>query len=92
MQLSSAIEKIKQGLARNEKVCYGKEQVIESCNTGAVETLLITEQLIREDKEFVNQCMQLVEACKGNILIVPDKTDEHKMVQGLGGSVGVTRY
>jgi len=92
MQLSSAIEKIKQGLARNEKVCYGKEQVIESCNTGAVETLLITEQLITEDKEFVNQCMQLVEACKGNILIVPDKTDEHKMVQGLGGSVGVTRY
>lgn len=92
IQLSQAVNTVKQNLAKNQKVCYGTQEVVEQCNMGSVETLLVTETFVKEHKENANLCINLVEACKGSTLIVPHKTDEHKMVQGLGGIVAILRY
>ncbi len=92
IKLAQCVNRLKQHLASNTKVVYGPQEVKQQSENGAVEVLLVSEKKIKQDRDFVEECMKIVEKMKGDTLIVPDKTDESKMVDGLGGLIALLRY
>ena len=75
---------------------YGFAQVENAAQAGAVETLLVTNKLIRKYKidknERLEELMNTVENTGGKIVIVSEEHELGKQLEGLGGIGAVLRY
>ncbi|MGC8645072.1 MAG: hypothetical protein ACP5UO_02240 [Thermoplasmata archaeon] len=69
---------------------YGREKVFIALNSGAVETLVITDRYFRENNAF-----PLLETCRGKgcrVFIVHSSWETGKIIGSYGGIVGILRY
>lgn len=71
-------------------VTYGKSEVINASNAGAVKNLLVLDNLVRQ--EDVEGIMNLVENTGGKVMIVSSEHEGGKQLGALGGIAGLLRY
>lgn len=79
------------------KACYGLPEVTLASQTGAINTLLITDQFIKNKKQantflIIDQIMKQVETSQGQIYILSIENQAGKTLQGLGGIAVLLRY
>ena len=91
------VEKLLQGISKQELSCYGFIEVENAAQAGAIESLLITDTLIKKSREEnnyqkIDQIMKQVDASKGSITIISSEHDGGKKLDGLGGIGGLLRY
>jgi len=91
------VEKVMEELAKKGKVAYGLKQVEEAALVGAVETLLVTDNIIqklRQDENFgrLDHIMRGVDKQKGEVVIVSGEHVGGKKLDGLGGVAALLRY
>ena len=72
-----------------EKVTYGKEEVMEALKIGAVETLLISEDI---DDKTMEEFEELAEQTKAETKIISLDTNEGMQLKNLGGIAAILRY
>lgn len=92
-----SISKLLENINRGSKNCYGYDNCVESINSGAVETLLISTKLIDESKESgsyseINELMRLVEQLNGDLVIVNSKNESGRILDGIGSIACILRY
>jgi protein pelota len=75
---------------------YGLAETRGAADAGAVETLLVTNELIRKHKadksEVIENTMNAVENAGGKIVIVSEEHELGKQLEGLGGIGAILRY
>lgn len=71
-------------------VAYGKKEVKNTANAGAVERLLVLDELVRE--EDVESIMNLVESTGGKVMVVSSEHEGGKQLKALGGIAALLRY
>lgn len=71
---------------------YGTADVINAVNTGAVETLLVCDNLIRINREQTEKIMQDVKTTRGNIHIINHGGEAGKQLNSLGGIAALLRF
>ncbi|BFI76406.1 mRNA surveillance protein pelota [Sulfurisphaera ohwakuensis] len=90
------MEKIMENLAKNTGlVAYGKEEVKKSAEYGAVDKLLVIEDLLSSDEEErmeIEKIMEEVENKNGRVLIVPKDSPIYYEVRNLTGLVALLRF
>ena len=87
----SAINEILQEIAKSSNlVVYGKKQVKEAINLGAIEKLLVLDNLIRS--EDLEESMDMVENMSGEVLVISSQHEGGKQLEGLGGMAATLRY
>ena len=87
----SAINEILQEIAKSSNlVVYGKKQVKEAINLGAIEKLLVLDNLIRS--EDLEESMDMVENMSGEVLVISSQHEGGKQLEGLGGMAAILRY
>lgn len=74
----------------SNKVTYGKSQVKEAANAGAVQDLLVIDNLVRE--RGIEQVMDVVENMGGKVMIISSEHDGGKQLTALGGIAALLRY
>ena len=84
-------------IARGGAASYGLSMTEQAANSGAVQTLLVSDRLIkraREEGTFqrVDAVFRAVDASGGKIVIVSEEHDGGKKLAGLGGIAGLLRY
>lgn len=84
-------------ISKNDKVAYGLKETTEAAKNGAVEKLLITDQLImefREEEKFerLDKIMRVVDKSNGDIVIISAEHAGGQQLQGLGGIAGILRF
>ncbi len=92
-----AAEMLLTAIAKQGNGTYGIAEVKKAGEMGAVETLLVTDTLIkkmREEKNFseLEKIMRAVEAAKGTVMIVSSEHDGGQKLDGLGGIGAILRY
>jgi len=86
-----AIEKIFEKIAKSSsKIAYGKEHVVKSANSGAVEELLVLDKLIRS--ENLEKIMDLVENMAGEVMVISSEHEGGKQLESLGGIAAMLRF
>ena len=79
-----------------EKVCYGLDQGLQCADQGALETMLLNDQLLKSnneaEKEKVLQLMDSVEKTRVSYYIVDSKSENGRILQNFGGTIGILRY
>lgn len=96
-QESKVMEKIMENLAKNTGLtAYGIEEVEKSANYGAVDTLLVVEDLLSPEDEAmrtrIDNIMEEVENKNGKVLIVPKDSPIYYEVKSLTGLVALLRF
>ena len=85
------VEKVLEEIGKSSKtVAYGKKEVKEAAESGAAETLLVIDEMVRE--RDVENLMDLVENMGGKVMIVSSEHDGGKQLTSLGGIAALLRY
>jgi len=82
-----------ENLAKNTGlIAYGLDEVKRGDEYGAVDTLLITEDLLSQNREQIDQILEDVEKKRGKVLIVPKDSPVYYQVKSLTGIVALLRF
>lgn len=71
-------------------VAYGREEVREASQAGAVDRLLVIDKLVHE--EDIEKIMDMVENMGGRVMIVSSEHEGGKQLIALGGIAALLRY
>jgi protein pelota len=69
---------------------YGKNEVINAANAGAVERLLVLDEKVREEE--TENIMNLTESTGGKVTVVSSEHEGGKQLKALGGIAAILRY
>jgi protein pelota len=93
------IDELMERLATGEKLAYGVEEVAEAAEFGAVETLLVVDERLREERQGegdwdvdVNDVIESVEQKGGEVTVFSSEFDPGRQLKNLGGIAALLRY
>lgn len=89
-QETELVEKLLQEIAKNGLAVYGKEETKNALNLGAVETLLISEENLREKK--AEEILDIAKKVNVKLYVISSINEAGKKLNGLGGVACLTRY
>ncbi len=84
------VENFLEELAKDGLVTYGPKEVGEAIDAGAVETLIVTDKMARE--ENVEELMSKVEKLRGKVKVVSTDNEAGEKLKNFGGIVAFLRY
>ncbi|MFQ5986861.1 MAG: mRNA surveillance protein pelota, partial [Thermoplasmata archaeon] len=84
------VERLLEEIARNGPHAYGPEEVNTAVAAGAVETLLVTDELTRSGE--AESLMRRAERKKGRVLVVSSRHDAGQKLRALGGIGALLRF
>jgi len=88
------VEKVLENIARNTGLAtYGLREVEEAVNYGAVETLLVLDELLKSDlRGKVEELMDAVRYSRGEVVIVSSEHEGGEKLKALGGLAALLRF
>jgi protein pelota len=87
---TNMVEKVLEEIAKEGPVAYGPKEVGEAVRSGAVETLLVLDPLLRE-KDLEAMIYQ-VESSRGKVMVVSEHHEAGKKLEALGGMAALLRF
>lgn len=94
---AEAVENLLTEIGKNGKAVYGRKQVTDATESGAVELLLVTDKHVSEHSEKtefkkLNDMFRNVEDARGRVMIISAAHNAGKKLQGLGGIAARLRF
>ncbi len=84
------VESVLVEVAKDGLYAYGPEEVRQSVEAGAVDTLLITDEMCRS--RDAEELMHRVEERRGKVVVVSTHHDAGRKLRSLGGAAALLRY
>ncbi|MFA4645797.1 mRNA surveillance protein pelota [Pyrococcus kukulkanii] len=89
----SLVEKVIEEIAKNGLVAYGLKEVEEAINYGAVDTLLVLDELLKsENREKLEDMMELARNLRANVVVVSSEHEGGDKLKALGGIAALLRF
>ncbi len=88
------IEELIKEISINGKAAYGMADVRNAQSMGAIETLLITDEMLRTEREVnsINGFLKDVEDSRGRIVVFSTEFEPGKKLDSLGGIAALLRF
>lgn len=88
------IEELMKEISKEGKATYGMEEVRNAQSLGAIETLLITDELLRTERESnsIDEFLKEVEHAQGKIVVFSTEFEPGKKLESLGGIAALLRF
>lgn len=84
------VEELLSEISTEGKYAYGVDEVRNATESGAVQTLLVTNEMIR--KQEIEGLLKDVEKARGKIVVVSSKHEAGRKLKSLGGLGALLRY
>jgi len=84
------VEKLLEGIATNRPVAYGPAEVDEAAHAGAVETLLVSDAIVRNPG--IEELLRDVESARGTVVLVSRHHEAGQKLEALGGIAALLRF
>jgi len=92
--MAKQVRLIEEGLARistNGAVAYGRKELENAVNQGAIESLIIEAGMLRSD-EFWTEIASQVRSVNGEVVQASADHDAGEQLMGMGGAIGLLRW
>ncbi|MGM0771232.1 MAG: mRNA surveillance protein pelota [Halobacteriota archaeon] len=91
---SALMDELLKEMALGGKVAYGMDEVKKAINYGAVETLLIADELLRLEREEgnIDDMIQEVEHAQGKMVVFSTEFEPGEKLYSLGGIAAMLRF
>ncbi|MFQ5911009.1 MAG: mRNA surveillance protein pelota [Thermoplasmata archaeon] len=84
------VEELLSEISKEGAYAYGEEEVSKAIDLGAVRTLLVTEESVRDDRR--ESMMKRAESAQGKVVIVSSRHEAGKKLTSLGGIAAMLRF
>ncbi len=84
------VEKLLEAIATDRPCAYGVAEVAEAVDAGAVETLLVSDAVVRD--AGIEDLMRAVESARGAVVLVSRHHEAGQKLEGLGGVAALLRF
>jgi len=84
------VEDVLTEIARNGPVAYGPEEVERAVSIGAVETLVILDSVVRQNRS--GGIMTAVENARGKVVVVSERFEAGMKLESIGGIAALLRF
>ncbi len=84
------VERLLTEIKREGKYAYGYEEVKRACQIGAIDTLLILDENVRDEKG--EELMEKTEQQSGNVIVISSTHEGGEKLEALGGYGAFLRY
>lgn len=84
------VEKVLEAIATNRPCAYGRKEVEQAVDAGAVETLLVSDSVVRD--LAVERLMHAAEDARGKVVLVSPHHEAGAKLEGLGGVAALLRF
>ncbi|MEM4717218.1 MAG: mRNA surveillance protein pelota [Desulfurococcaceae archaeon] len=97
LRAMSLFEEFKRLLVKDhDYVVYGPRDVYEASINGAIQTLIVVDELLRtpsdEERELVYKALETTMKSRGEVIVVPGKSDIGVELNGFGGIIAILRF
>lgn len=89
-QETRLVERVLEAIATNRPVAYGPAEVAEAVDVGAVETLLVSDGIVRD--RAIEEVMRRAEAARGTVVLVSRHHEAGEKLESLGGIAALLRF
>jgi len=96
---ATLIDDLTAEIAQGAKATYGPEDVAEAAEFGAIETLLVVDERLRQERQNegdweidVNEVIESVEQQGGDVVVFSSEFDPGQQLSNLGGIAAILRY
>jgi len=89
---TALIERLMAEIAREGLATYGKAEVEQATSMGAVEKLLVADELLRRERAGVEGILEQVRKTRGEVIVVSTEHDAGKQLLSLGGVAALLRF
>ncbi len=86
------LNKIMEKIAKEGSVAYGYKEVDEYLDMGGVETLLISENMIKKEREKSEELIRKAELTKAKVVIMPSNNEYGEQLDNIGGVGALLRF
>jgi len=84
------VEKLLEAIATDRPVAYGPAEVQEAADAGAIETLLVSDAVVRNPG--IEELMRTAESARGTVVLVSRHHEAGKKLEALGGIAALLRF
>jgi protein pelota len=84
------VEKLLEAIATDRPCAYGPAEVQEASDAGAIETLLVSDAVVRDPG--IEDLMRAVESARGIVVLVSRHHEAGQRLQALGGVAALLRF
>lgn len=84
------VERLFEAIARSEPCAYGRAEVAEAIGSGAVETLLVSDAVVRDAE--IEGLMRKAEAARGKVVLVSRHHEAGQRLESMGGIAALLRF
>jgi len=84
------VEKLLEAIATDRPVAYGPAEVQEAADSGAIETLLVSDAVVRDPG--IEEMMRTVESARGTVVLVSRHHEAGQKLEALGGIAALLRF
>jgi protein pelota len=84
------VERVLEAIAKGDPVAYGPGEVAEAVQAGAVETILVSDAVVRDPA--VEALMRDAEAARGKVVLVSRHHEAGQQLEALGGVAALLRF
>jgi protein pelota len=84
------VEKLLESIATNRPCAYGPPEVAEAVDAGAVETLLVSDAVVRDPG--IEEMMRAAESARGTVVLVSRHHEAGQKLEALGGIAALLRF
>ena len=88
----SLIERLMMEIAKGGSATYGEAEVKQAASLGAVEKLLVADELLRRDRAGVEGVLEQARRTRGQVIVVSTEHDAGKQLRALGGIAALLRF
>jgi protein pelota len=87
-----AVEQLMTEIAKGGLATYGAAEVGRAASAGAIEKLLVADELLRSNRADVEEGLERTRKTRGKVIIVSTEHDGGKQLQSLGGIAALLRF
>lgn len=87
---TSVVEKVLEEIAKDGLVSYGPADVERAADMGAVDTLLVLDTVVRQNR--IEPLMARVENSRGKVIVVSERFEAGKKLESIGGVAALLRF
>src|SRR5438132_262529 len=87
---TALVEKLLEALATDRPNAYGPAEVQEAADAGAIETLLVSDAVVRNPG--IEEVMRVVESARGTVVLVSRHHEAGQKLEALGGIAALLRF
>src|SRR5512139_592253 len=93
--MASACSLVRREIATDGKAAYGKNEVKRAEEWGAIDTLLIADDTLRQEREKdtgIDALLQKVSNAQGHVVVFSTEFEPGKRLEKLGGIAALLRF